>query len=175
MTDFKLATWMSGWTEQDHKEYAAAWEAATSVSDHTGARAREWLRLVLDAQQAHRTWAAGVLADMQERGALESWKQAPVVPVVKNKRGKTLTTRAAAKRRSDDGETTAFVQDSLFNMTDEELQEVEALGWSMSATHRDKALLARRLRELIVEAGGGCTAQEAANRMGVNLTDWCAA
>ena len=175
MTDFKVTTWMAGWTEQDHTEYAAAWETATAHGKDTGSRASKWLSLVLDAEQAHRTWAKCVLADMQERGALESWKAAPVVPTVKNKRGKSLTTRAAAKRRTDDGESTAYVQDSLFNMTDEELQEIEALGWSLSATHRDKALLARRLRELIAEAGGGCTAQQAAARLEVDLTAWCAA
>lgn len=175
MTDFKTMTWMSGWTEQDHKEYEGAWLAASAHSDHTGDRAREWLRLVLDAQQAHRPWAKSVLADMQERGALESWKAAPVVPMVKNKRGKTLTTRAAAKRRSDDGETTASVQGSLFDMTDEELQDVESLAWAVSGTHRDKALLARRLRELIAQAGGGCTPREAAVLLNIDITTWCAA
>lgn len=175
MTDFKVTTWMADWSESDHSEYAAAWEAATAFSDHTGTRSREWLRLVLDAEQAHRPWATAVLADMQERGALESWKAAPVVVTVTNKRGKELTTRAAAKRRTEDGEGTEFVQASLFDMTDEELQEVEALGWAMSATHRDKALLVRRLRDLIAEAGGGCTANEAAARQGVDLIAWCAA
>lgn len=175
MTDFKVTMWMAGWTVADHKEYEAAWEAATAFSEDSGARSREWLRLVLDAEQAHRSWAADVLADMQRRGALESWKAAPVVPVVKNKRGKTLTTRAAAKRRSDDGDGDEYVQDSLFNMTDDELQEVEALAWAMSSTHRDKALLVQRLRELIAKAGGNCTPRQAAALLSIDLTEWCAA
>lgn len=175
MTEMKSRAWMDDWSEDDFAEYSQAWHAASAVSDDSGERSREWLRLVLDAEQAHRDWASDVLADMQRRGALESWKQAPIVPVVKNKRGKTLTTRAAAKRRADDGTNVAHVQESLFDMNDKELQEVEALAWAMSSTHRDKALLVRRLRDLITEAGGNCTAREAAQRQGVDLIAWCAA
>lgn len=173
--ELKTRAWMDGWTDEDFDEYSAAWHAATNISDDSGERSREWLRLVLDAQQAHRQWAEDVLADMQRRGALESWKAAPIVPVVKNKRGKSLTTRAAAKRRSSDGATVEFVQESLFDMTDDELVEIEALAWGVSTTHREKALLAKRLRELIAQAGGNCTAREAATRMNVDLADWCAA
>lgn len=181
MTEMKSRSWMDGWSDDDFAEYSQAWHAATSVSDDSGERSREWLRLILGAEQAHRSWAGDVLADMQRRGALESWKAAPVVPVVKNKRGKMLTTRAAAKRRADDGEGVEFVQESLFNMTDDELQEVEALAWAMSSTHRDKALLVERLRALIAQAVAagatrdGITAHAAAALLHVDLTEWCAA
>lgn len=175
MTTLKTRWWMDAWSDQEFAEYAQAWHAATAVSEDSGERSREWLRLVLDAEQAHRQCAKDVLADMQRRGALESWKAAPVVPVVKNKRGKTLTTRAAAKRRTDDGEGVTHVQESLFDMTDKELQGIEALAWSVASTHRDKALLVKRLRELIEQAGGGCTAREAATRLRIDITAWCAA
>ena len=29
MTDFKMAVWMEGWSQDDHDAYEAAWTAAT--------------------------------------------------------------------------------------------------------------------------------------------------
>lgn len=174
MSELRTRAWMDAWAESDFESYSAAWHEATAISDDSGERSREWLRLVLAAAEDGAEWASDVLADMQRRGALESWKAAPVVPLVKNKRGRSLTTRAAAKRRADDGESVAFVQESLFDLSDTELQGAEALAWAMSATHRDKALLIGRLRDLIEEAGGDCTPREAATRRKVDLIAWCA-
>lgn len=173
--ELKSRTWMDAWSDADFDEYSLAWHAATAISDDSGARSREWLRLVLDAEQAHRQWAKDVLADMQRRGALESWKQAPIVPVITNKRGKSLTTRGAAKRRTAGGQAVAYVQESLFDMSRDELQQQARAGWKVSATHRAKAQLAERLLELIDQAGGTCTPREAAAHLKVDLTEWCAA
>lgn len=180
MTDFKTAIWMAGWDEQDFQEYAEAWDAATSISDDSGERSREWLRLVLDAEQAQREWASDVLADMQRRGALSSWKDAPVTPVVVRK-GRSLRATAGAKRRDEGGTRDIWVQTELFDMARDELLQQTKSNHDQALTFQAKSALAKRLVELIDAAvsdgmpADGATARKAAAFMKVDLVEWCAA
>ena len=179
MTDFKTTTWMAEWSERDHQEYEAAWKAATAKGHDTGIRAREWLRLVLDAQQAQRAWADDVLADMQRRGALESWKAATVKPVVIRK-GRHLSTALGTKRRDEATGREEWVQGEMFDKNRAELLQAADSASAMSATLRAKSALYTRLAELCDKAiADGApetvTARQAATRLKIDLTAWCAA
>lgn len=179
MTDFKMAVWMEGWSQDDHDAYEAAWTAATASDPDkdSGRCSRKWLELVLAA--ADDQWATDVLADMQRRGALESWKEATVKPVV-TRRGKTLTVAAAAKRRDHTGTRDVFVQTELFDMPREELErQVDANG-VQAETYQAKSALAKRLLSLVddaIAAGAlaDCTPRQAAVFLKIDLEAWCAA
>jgi hypothetical protein len=180
MTDFKVTTWMSEWTADDHDEYEAAWTKATAsdIDQDSGRCSRKWLELILAAADDNKQWATDVLADMQRRGALESWKSATVKPVVTRK-GKTLTAVAAAKRRDSSGQRDVHVQTELFDMPRQELEMQVAANQEQSKTYAAKSALAKRLLELVdqaVAAGApaDCTPRQAAKWLKIDLTLWAA-
>ena len=179
MTDFKTTTWMARWTERDHEEYESAWKQATASSEDTGARAREWLRLVLDAQQAQRAWADDVLADMQHRGALESWKAATVKPLVSRK-GKQIPAVLGTKRRNPETGQDEWAQGALFDKTRAELLQAADRETATAATFKTRAALYVRLADLCeqaiaIGAPDTVTPRQAAALLKVDLTAWCAA
>lgn len=182
MTDFKITTWMSDWSDEDHAAYRSAWEIATSSDpDHdSGPCSLKWLELVMDAASSESTWAADVLADMQRRGALESWKAAPVeLPRIQSK-SRMVKVNAAAPRRSGDGKRGVNVQTTLFDMTRPELVQVAATNRENSQTFAAKAHLVTRLIKIVDDAIAlgapkTLTARQAAEKLGIDLSTWNAA
>jgi len=183
VTDFKVAIWMEQWSQDDHDAYEAAWLKATAADPDrdSGVCSRTWLALVLAASTDSDTgqWARDVLGDMQRRGALESWKDATVKPVVVRK-GRTLTVAAAEKRRDSSGLRDVYVQTELFDMSREQLQRQASLNQEQAKTYRSKSQLAERLLELVnqaIAAGASdtCTPRQAAVLLKIDLADWCAA
>lgn len=183
MTDFKLTIWMADWSPDDHKAYAAAWEAArTSDPDEdTGRCSIKWLDLILGAAKKSQ-WARDVLADMQRRGALESYKEATTKPPrVKAASGRQVQVKAAAKRRATDGKRDVYVQTELFDMRRPELLQKISENRQMAEVYGAKAYVAQRLVELVDAAIKKCgasvnvTPRQAAALLKVDLQAWCAA
>lgn len=182
MTDFKITTWMADWSQESHAAYRLAWETATASDPDldSGRCSLKWLMLVLAASDHDEQWAADVLADMQRRGALESWKAAPVeLPRVKSK-DRMVKVNAAAQRRSGDGKRDTNVQTTLFDMNRAELVKVAATNREMSETFAAKAHLVTRLIAIVDDAIAmgapkTLTARQAAAKLGIDLGSWSAA
>lgn len=173
MMELKTLRWMQHWSDEEFAEYEQAWNDSYTATDDTGERVAMFLQSILDAEQAHRTWAKDVIAEMLRQGSAEVWKRAPRQKPVAVKGGAQVNTQVAAKREDDEG-AQLYVQLHIFDMHREELEKHRADISAQLRSYRYKGRLADRLMALIDQAGGDCTAREAAVTLGIDIEAWCA-
>jgi hypothetical protein len=106
------------WSTDERAEYdelcREAWESAVSTRDRT----EEFLRLLHDADQAHRLFARDVLRDAEQRGAasiIKAWfKRSQRIAVSYQGEVLTKTRVVGAQAIGDDGQ--AYVVQTLFDL-----------------------------------------------------------
>lgn len=146
-------------------------------SGEIGPRMVEHLR---DAVQAQRPWAAMVLDDITEQGALARWKswhkRRVVVELGEGDGEKTVvTTKAAAMSVRRQSEAGVYNQLTLWrDMTREELQQVIDGANRRIASDTKNVQLARKVLALLNRVPRATTAQEAAKALDITLEDYLA-
>lgn len=164
------------WPQDDRDEYEVACSEAWDAGESTRERGDHFLRLVLDADQAGRVWAADLLRQFHEQGAqreLKSWGKAnePVVALAYDGRILSTTRLIGVRRRAEDGSSVSA--QTLFDLlTWEEIETKIGEYLRQVSAYRDLIAIGTRLLELRDLAPGASTPAEAADKLGTTVDAW---
>ena len=164
------------WSPQDREEYEVACTEAWDCAEGTQERALHFLRVVQDAAQAHRPWALCLLDEFLETGAageLKRWRKRTQRVVAIAHDGRVIDRpRVVGVMRRDDGGGASFTQESLFELTWQELEQVRSRDLSQISAYRDNLHVVSRLLELRELAPGAATPDDAARSLGTTVDAW---
>lgn len=147
-------------------------------SHEIGERVREALHKAAD--QAHRSWARGLLDDLERDACLKRWKEwhrrREVIEVGEGADAQTIvTTKAAAMSVRRFGDEGTYYQATFWrDMTRDELAQIVVGSSKRIASERRSIMVARRLLNLLERVPEANTAGEAARALEVDLTSYLA-
>ncbi len=166
----------NAWTEEDRAQYELICQQAWAISRSQAERTDEFLRLMRDAEQAHRFFAVDSMHTAMRTGAaaqLKSWsdrQRTGRIPVRYD--GRVISQRRTLGTTYVDSEGNAVPTQGLFDFWTREQLEAKAADYAANIrAYRVNLSTIMRLLDLLDGAPGALTPAEAALRLGTTVED----
>ena len=164
----------NAWSAADRDEFEALCEEAWDSSPSQTVRTVAFVTGILDAQQAHRSWASDELSRITHRGALgtlKSWRKSKA-SVMFTHDGRVFTKAKTVGVSRIDSEGTAYSEQTLFEWLT--IEELRAKAREAVATAQSWSASAGMFYQLVAlcELAGADTPHAAAHSLGTTVEAW---